>query len=91
MRKSLINRRAAKAADSMYRRSGMFARLEKSPVSVPKASMRNPQEPSGKAQPQCLDYMEEKDNPYPLCDNPACPLKHTCCLSAHMDGPHDNR
>jgi hypothetical protein len=37
----------------------------------------------------CPDYIEEKDNPYPLCDNPDCPKKQECCLSAHMLGPYD--
>jgi len=86
-RKSLINRRAAKAADSMWRRKGMFSRLKdyKSPPQQAKqtAHTENPQ--SG----ECPNYMPEKDNPYPLCDNPGCPDSEVCCLSAHMPGPYD--
>ena len=33
----------------------------------------------------CKNFIPEKDNPYPLCDNKDCELSATCNLSAHMD------
>jgi hypothetical protein len=104
MRKSLINRKAAKAADSMWRRKGMFARVE-SPVFLPPRSLARDRETRQKAvlpvltaeksaAPRkvcgnCPGFIPEEDNPYPLCDNPACPQRDACNLSAHMLGPHD--
>ncbi len=80
--KSLINRRAAKAADSMWRRQGMFSQPVKPTVPAPALAPTNE---------KCPDYIEEKDNPYPLCDNPACPRTRTCNLSAHMaESAYDN-
>ena len=34
---------------------------------------------------RCKDYIPEKNNPYPLCDNPACEKSAACNLSLHMD------
>ena len=86
-RKSLINRRAAKAADSMWRKKGMFARLED--YKIPPAQAVQPESTEKQQNDKCPDYIEEKDNPYPLCDNPECPDKEMCCLSKHMPGPYN--
>jgi rubrerythrin len=36
---------------------------------------------------KCTNFIEEKDNPYPLCDNPACVRARECSMSAHMEMP----
>ena len=81
-RKSLINRRAAKAADSIWRRKGMFttgdARLET------QQKDERPAQTENKDIGDCLCFIPEKDNCYPLCDNLACARKYECCKSAHM-------
>ena len=83
--KSLINRRAAKAADSMWRRKGMFSSgSPKAPVNV-----NRPARTEYKSSGDCPDYIPEKDNCYPLCDNPNCPDRYECGISAHMPGPYD--
>ena len=33
---------------------------------------------------KCADYIPEKNNPYPLCDNPACVHSSECNISVHM-------
>jgi len=38
---------------------------------------------------KCLNFTPDKDNCYPLCDNPGCADKLVCCLSAHMSDPQD--
>jgi len=38
---------------------------------------------------RCENYIPEKHNPYPLCDNPACEISAQCAMSAHMKGPQD--
>jgi len=84
-RKSLINRRAAKAADSMWRRKGMFSsgntRLE---MRMPQAHTEQSMQTENKDTGDCPDFIPEKGNCYPLCDNPACARKYECCKSAHM-------
>lgn len=99
--KSLINRRAAKAADSMHRRSGMFSTGGSIHESVVRPETRNREQrqkpeksvaksaASKTAQDACPGYIEEKDMCYPLCDNPKCPRQYGCGLSAHMVGPYD--
>lgn len=39
----------------------------------------------------CPNFIAEKDNCYPLCDNPACTHKNECCKSVHMAGPYDKK
>lgn len=34
---------------------------------------------------KCPNYLPEKNNPYPLCDNTECKESKTCNCSAHMD------
>lgn len=34
---------------------------------------------------RCKDYIPEKGNPYPLCDNPNCKEAETCNKSANMN------
>ncbi len=36
---------------------------------------------------RCENYIPEKHNPYPLCDNPACPSAASCTMSSHMEEP----
>lgn len=84
-RKSLINRRAAKAADSMWRRKGMFARLET------QYQMAQPVSANSKDNGDCPDFIPEKDSCYPLCDNPNCPERFVCNISAHMLEPVDEK
>ncbi len=36
---------------------------------------------------KCANYIEEKDNPYPMCDNRACVRMRQCSMSAHMETP----
>lgn len=33
---------------------------------------------------ECENYIPEKDNPYPLCDNKECKESKICNISAHM-------
>ncbi len=33
----------------------------------------------------CIDYKQEKDNPYSLCDNPDCKDKEACNISLYMN------
>lgn len=35
----------------------------------------------------CENYIPEKNNPYPLCDNPACSSAASCTMSKHMEEP----
>jgi hypothetical protein len=86
-RKSLINRKAAKAADSMWRRKGMFSKPKD--CQIPPVLIEQPKQANNPLSDKCPDFTPEKDNPYPLCDNPACPLKYECNISAHMIGPYD--
>lgn len=41
-------------------------------------------EEAGRKSQECSDYMQESDNPYPLCDNPVCELRSVCCVSKYM-------
>lgn len=83
MGKSLINRRAAKAADSMWRRKGMFS--SGNTYSESRPQVNRPAETEIKDSGDCPDFIPEKDNCYPLCDNTACTRKYACCISAHMN------
>jgi len=85
--KSLINRRAAKAADSMWRRKGMFSTGNVRPEAP--AHNERPARAEIKGSGDCPDYIPEKDSLYPLCDNQNCPDTYKCNLSAHMPGPYD--
>lgn len=86
--KSLINRRAAKAADSMWRRKGMFSTGTACPEA--QQQIKRPIQTESKDSGDCPNFIPEKDNCYPLCDNPTCARKYECCKSAHMiERSHD--
>lgn len=82
---SLINRRAGKAADSMWHRKGMFTS-----DSVPETN-REDDDRGEKTNGYCIDFIPEKGNAYPLCDNPACVHSLRCNRSAHMVEQNDER
>ena len=94
MAKSLINRRAAKAADSMWRKPGLFTRLPRTtardreirqkPVAAAEKSAALRQTDG-----ECPEYIQETGSPYPLCDNPECPYMRTCDMSMYTPGTHN--
>jgi hypothetical protein len=88
MPKSLIYRKASKAADSVWRKHGMFARQTKYREPRQK-TMTEAEKSVDMKQPdsKCTCFIAEKDNPYPLCDNPDCIDRHTCNLSMYMLEP----
>lgn len=69
--KSLINRRASKKTTSWFKTQG------RSSSSLPQLG--------GKA--ICPNFIAEKDNGYPLCDNPTCFRRQECGLSVCLPGP----
>lgn len=40
--------------------------------------------PKWPVEEKCPEYIPEKNNPYPLCDNKKCEERFVCCISARM-------